>query len=83
MRQILQTAMRDPDRWVVELEYCDSAGERTRRVVSPIRFLGPGRFLALCLCRAEPRQFYLQRCEQLRLRPAASYVMPVAMSPAG
>lgn len=79
MRQILSQAMRDPDRLVVELDYRDSKGERTRRIVSPIRFLGSTRFLALCLCRAEPRQFYLDRCENVRLRPAADYVMPVAM----
>ena len=79
MRQVLRQAMQNPEEWVVSLEYCDSKGVRTRRIVSPIRFLGGDRFLALCLCRAEPRQFYLDRCGDFHLQPAAEFVMPVAM----
>jgi len=49
-------------------------------VVSPIRFLGKGRFLALCLSREEPRQFYLERCTNVRLELAANFLMPVEMA---
>ena len=41
------------------MEYVDTKGVRTRRIVSPIRFLPSGRFLGLCLSRCEPRQFNL------------------------
>ena len=35
--------------------------------------------LALCLSREEPRQFYLNRCQNVRLAPAAEFLMPVEM----
>ena len=69
--------MHDPDEWVVEFSYRDSEGNVTRRVVSPIRFLSSKRFLALCLGRAAPRQFYLERCEDLQVRKSIDFVMPV------
>lgn len=77
--QMLRTAMLDSDEWAIELEYADSKGKRTRRTVSPIRFSTPDRFLGLCLCREEPRQFYLNRCSNLRLVRSADLVMPVEM----
>ena len=40
-----------------------------RRVVSPIRFLGRDYFLGLCLSREEPRQLYLERCQNVQLAP--------------
>lgn len=79
MRQELRHAMLDSETFVVELIYRDSAGARTRRVVSPIRFVGENRFLGLCLCREEPRQFYLTRCESVRLIPSAEVMMPMPM----
>ena len=69
--------MEDYDTFVVEIDYEDSRGHRTRRVVSPIRFLARDRFLALCLCSEAPRQFCLQRCANVKLRGAHHYVMPV------
>ncbi|MEM7477772.1 MAG: hypothetical protein AAF483_22520 [Planctomycetota bacterium] len=77
MRTTLTQAMRRSDDLVVELEYLDSKGQRTIRVVSPIRFLPNGRFLGLCLCRCEPRQFQLSRCSDVQLKSAHDYVMPV------
>lgn len=79
MRRNIERAMRDCDTYVVELEYLDSRGHHTRRVVSPIRFLSSNRFLALCLCSEAPRQFRLNRCQNIRLRGAHDYVMPVPM----
>ena len=78
-QQLLRIAMMDSDQWVVELEYSDSKGKRTRRTISPIRFTASDRFLGLCLCREEPRQFYLSRCSEFRLIPAAEVIMPVEM----
>ncbi|MCA9161757.1 MAG: hypothetical protein KDA55_14505 [Planctomycetales bacterium] len=79
MRQIIQRAMRQSDDLVVRFDYCDSKGVTTRRVVSPIRFVGPDRFLGLCLSREEPRQFYLNRCQNVCLDQATNYLMPVPM----
>ena len=80
MRQLIHRAMYQSDDLVIEFDYCDAKGVATHRVVSPIRFLGNNRFLALCLSREEPRQFYLERCQNVRLEPAANFLMPVAMS---
>ncbi len=80
MRQILVRAMQQSDDLVVRMDYEDSKGKRTSRVVSPIRFLTKDRFLGLCLCRCEPRQFQLNRCQNLELKAAVDYVMPVPMA---
>lgn len=79
MKNVLRRAMIDSETFVVEMVYSDSKGNRTRRIVSPIRFVGADRFLGLCLCREEPRQFYLNRCEEVRLIPAAEVIMPMPM----
>ena len=67
------------DRYVVQLDYVDSKGQKTRRVVSPIRFDDAARtmFLALCLCREIPRRFALERCSSIAIIPAESVLMPV------
>ncbi|MDG1874173.1 MAG: hypothetical protein P8J27_09695 [Mariniblastus sp.] len=67
------------DDWVVEFNYQDSKGNQSKRVVSPIRFVGGDRFLGLCLTREEPRQFRLDRCNDVTLKPAWDYVMPVVL----
>ena len=77
--KLISTAMHRADDLVLVLDYVDSKGRKTRRVVSPIRFVAPGRFLAICLCRGEPRQFEIDRCSHLGLRSAAEFVMPVPM----
>ena len=77
MNQILRRAMQDSDQYVIEMDYADAKGNRTHRVVSPIRFMGSRRFLGLCLCREQPRQFQLSRCKNIRLVPAANVLMPV------
>lgn len=80
MRQILVRAMHQSDDLVVRMDYEDSKGKRTSRVVSPIRFLTRDRFLGLCLCRCEPRQFQIDRCQNVELKAAGDYVMPVPMA---
>jgi predicted DNA-binding transcriptional regulator YafY len=80
MRQMINRAMHQCDDLVVEFDYTDAKGVATHRVVSPIRFLGGDRFLALCLSREEPRQFYLERCRNVRLARASDFLMPVAMA---
>jgi predicted DNA-binding transcriptional regulator YafY len=79
MRQLIQRAMRQSDDLVIEFDYIDTKGVTTHRVVSPIRFLGSNRFLSLCLCREEPRQFHLERCKNVKLGLAVNVLMPVAM----
>lgn len=78
-QQVLSQAMHNPDELVLSMEYVDSKGAKTRRIVSPIRFLASGRFLGLCLTRCEPRQFYMSRCSELKLCRAADFLMPVPM----
>ena len=80
--RLVNTAMRRSDELVLTLDYTDSKGEKTHRVVSPIRFVGGNRFLALCLSRCEPRQFQLERCSNMLLRRAEDYVMPVPITSA-
>ncbi|MEO9933874.1 transcriptional regulator [Rhodopirellula bahusiensis] len=77
--KVLRTAMADSDRFAVQLDYVDSKGKRTRRTVSPIRFAASDRFLGLCLCREEPRQFHLSRCSNFQLLDADDVIMPVEM----
>ena len=82
MNRILRRAMQDSDKYVIEMDYSDAKGNRTHRVVSPIRFMGSYRFLGLCLCREQPRQFQLSRCKNIRLVPAESVLMPVPIEAA-
>ena len=74
---LVSRVMQQTDDLVIVLEYSGKDGTVTRRVVSPIRFVGPDRFLALCLSREEPRQFYLSQCRSVRVDLAANYTMPV------
>lgn len=77
MRAIIARAMQDSDHWAIRMDYRDRKGAVTSRFISPIRFLSSDRFLALCLCREEPRQFYLDRCEDISLIPADEILMPM------
>lgn len=76
MERALGRAMQDPDGWAVKLRYEDKTGRVTDRLVSPIRFVGDRAFLALCLCREEPRRFELARCKAFRLVRAEEVLMP-------
>ncbi len=75
----IAVAMSSPEDWALKLIYRDKNDHLTTRFVSPIRYLGPERFLALCLCREEPRQFYLNRCVSIQLVPACTLTMPMPM----
>ena len=75
--KLIERVMQQTDDLVLVLDYEGKDGSRTRRVVSPIRFVAQDRFLALCLSREEPRQFYLDRCSNVRVGLAGNYVMPV------
>ena len=77
MKRTLRRAMQDSDTFVIAMDYCAADGKRTTRYVSPIRFVGDDRFLALCLCREAPRQFQISRCESVRLIPSAEVLMPM------
>ena len=61
---------------VVEFDYADTNGNLTHRAVSPIRFLGPDKFLALCLTREEPRTFFVNRCFNHQSFKYHDYLMP-------
>lgn len=79
MRKLILQAINNSDDWVIAFRYRDSKGNTTHRVVSPIRFLGEDRVLGLCLAREEPRQFYFNRCENIQLKRACDFVMPIAI----
>ena len=81
-RPMIQVSMIANDDLVICFDYTGASGAETHRVVSPIKFVGPDRFLGLCLSREEPRTFYLSRCRNLQLAPAAEFLMPVAMEAA-
>jgi len=74
-------AMRDSDHWVLKIRYEAKNGDVHDRFVSPIRYEADGRFLALCLCREEPRLFSLDRCLAWRLVKAEEVLMPVEIVP--
>ena len=76
---LVSRVMQQTDDLVIVLEYSGKDGSVTRRVLSPIRFIGADRFLALCLSREEPRQFYLNHCRNVRVDLAANYLMPVEL----
>ena len=76
---MITMAMMAHDDFVFTFDYTDNKGIETHRVVSPIKFVGPDRFLGLCLSREEPRSFYLSRCRNIQLAPAAEFLMPVEM----
>jgi len=78
-RQLIYRAIHQADNLVLTFDYCDAHLNVAHRVVSPIRFVDQDRFLALCLSREEPRQFYLERCRNVRLEAAANFLMPVAI----
>jgi predicted DNA-binding transcriptional regulator YafY len=75
--RIVQRAMNDPDTFALQVRYESKTGEVTDRIVSPIRFIGETAFLALCLCREEPRRFELTQCKAFRLVRADDVLMPV------
>lgn len=76
---LVSRVIQQSDDLVIVLEYVGKNGQATRRVVSPIRLMGTDRFLALCLSREEPRQFYFSQCTSVRVDLATNYVMPVAI----
>ena len=79
MRALIQRAMQQSEDLVLVFNYCDANCFVSRRVVSPIRFMANGSFLALCLSREAPRQFYFDRCRNVRIDLATNYVMPVEL----
>ena len=76
-RGLIEAVMNASDDLVAVIAYRDEWGRETERVVSPIRFLDGGRFLALCLCRQQTRTFYLGRCMRIRVSLAADVLAPV------
>jgi len=79
LKPLLTRVMQQSDDLVVVFDYCDAKGTKTKRVVSPCRFLGDTHFLGLCLSREEPRQFQISRCGNVRVDLAMNYVMPVQL----
>lgn len=70
IRQQLRRAM-NADRYVARIEYVATSGERTNRVISPVRMTGKNTVLALCLGRGEPRQFSINRIMSIELQKSS------------
>lgn len=77
VKRIIALAMREPEVFVVQMTYEDRKGERTRRVVSPTKFVDQHRFAALCLCREQVRNFYFSNIENVVLQHSEDVLMPV------
>lgn len=73
--QVIHRAMKDPDSWIVDIVYKDSSGIRSKRAVSPIKYVGAD-MVALCLCRQEPRRFRMSQIQSATLRSSADAMMP-------
>ena len=77
IKRAVSMAMQAQDDWVLSIVYTTRDGTKTRRIVSPIRFIGQDKFEALCLCREEPRHFIFAQCEDVQLVHASEVLMPV------
>jgi predicted DNA-binding transcriptional regulator YafY len=77
IKRAVSMAMQAQDDWVLSIVYTTKDKTRTRRIVSPIRFIGQDKFEALCLCREEPRHFIFAQCEDVHLVHASEVLMPV------
>lgn len=77
VKRAVSMAMQAQDDFVLSLVYTGKDGARTRRIVSPIRFIDQDRFQALCLCREEPRHFLFEKCDEVQLVHASEVLMPV------
>jgi predicted DNA-binding transcriptional regulator YafY len=66
-KAVIDYAMRRSDYWCLAIRYQDAKGIATDRKISPIRWRSAGVLMALCLGRAEPRQFDVSRITDVRL----------------
>lgn len=73
----LNKAMQAPEEFVLRINYTDKKGKVTQRVISPIRLVDDEAFMALCLCREEPRRFLFSCCSSVELVSANDVLMPV------
>lgn len=74
-KAVIDYAMRRSDYWCLAIRYQDAKGTSTERKISPIRWRSAGVLIALCLGRAEPRQFDVSRITDVRLVRAADVLM--------
>ncbi|QDV84962.1 WYL domain-containing protein [Planctomycetes bacterium TBK1r] len=75
-RQKLSLAMQDPDRWACRIIYQDRDGKRTKRLISPIRWIAKKQnLLALCINREEPRHFTITGIQSVELVDASDVLM--------
>jgi predicted DNA-binding transcriptional regulator YafY len=73
----LNKAMHSPEEFVLRMHYTDKKGKLTQRVISPISIVNDQAFMALCLCREEPRRFQFDCCSNVELLNANDVLMPV------
>jgi predicted DNA-binding transcriptional regulator YafY len=74
--RLIYRAMHNSDTLAIELDYVDAKGQRSRRKVSPIRSVGRGGMLVMCLATGQPRQMKLDRISKVTLLAASSVLIP-------
>jgi predicted DNA-binding transcriptional regulator YafY len=79
VRRVLRQSM-DADRYACKVRYVDGKGVETERVVSPIRFVGESRVLAMCMGRQECRQFRVNRFRSVVRINASDVLMPETLT---
>lgn len=77
VRGLIAAAIEASDDLVAVITYRSETGKLTKRTVSPIRFEGPGRFVAFCFGREGIRTFYLGRCVTVQVQAAHDVIVPV------
>ncbi len=77
MKAVLAKAMQAADDYVVSLDYLDSKGVLTRRIVSPIRFCR-ATASSRSVCAAKNHDSFISiACHNIKLCRASDFVMPV------
>ncbi len=77
MKEKLIQSMSEPDEFVISMVYEAKDGSRTKRTVSPIKMFNSHSFVALCLCRQEPRIFQISGCSEVELVGSSDVLMPI------
>jgi len=71
--------MKNPEQFVLDINYLDAKGNLTQRCVSPIGYLTPRLLSVYCLGRCEVRSLKLSRIMRMRFVVANEVLSPMAI----
>ncbi len=77
IKRAVSFVMQASDDFALRITYRAKDGSLTRRYVSPVRFQGQDQFMALCLCREQPRCFRFDKVEDAVMVHSSDILMPV------